>query len=164
MATIQMVFSARLVDVNGRARACTAYYSRADTTTLAQLITALEGFAADVIGMTDAGIKNLSATIEDAGYITDSIGDSPIEQTGVLNFYNTVNNRRWGFAIPALGSRVLVGDRINLLDADVELVLAEFTAGSFTNDHAQPLSALADAFVSFRKDRKQLQRSSLETA
>jgi len=44
------------------------------------------------------------------------------------------------------------------------VVIAELTSGFFTNEVYQPLTSLADAFLSIRKDRKQLRRSSFEVA
>jgi len=165
MALRQMVFSARLVDGMGQSRSCHAYYQRDDAITVATLVGALESYAADLEAMTDATITRLSLSIDDVTFsATVKTGGAPIEQTGVLNFTATGSAKRWGWAIPAFTNSKLTGDRINLADADTEVVIAEFTAGGFTNDHYQPLTALADAFVSFRRDRKQLQRSSFETA
>ena len=164
MATVKMVFSARLVDANGRNRSCHAYYQRPDTDTLAQLITALEAFGDDLGAMTDASITRLSASVEDTSYAHAGTGNAPIEQTGVLNFTATgPAPRRWGWAIPAFTNTKLTGDFINLTDADTEVVITELTSGNFTNEVYQPLTSLADAFLSFRRDRKQLQRSSFET-
>jgi len=165
MATDRMVFSARLVDANGRSRSCHAYYEIDSGITLDTLITGhLQGFAADLIGVTDAGIARLSVTIEVAGYVTAPIGTAPIEQTGLFNFNATGSARRWALAVPGLSNGVLIGDRIDLSNVEVAALITDFSGGEFTNDHYQGLTTLADAFVSFRKDRKQLQRASFERA
>jgi|ERR1039458_2051270 hypothetical protein len=164
MALQQMVFSARLVDANGRSRACHAYYEISDTITVATLLGHLEGFASDIAGVTDAAITRLSLSVEDPTYSTANSGTAPIEQTGLLNFLTTGSTRRWSLAIPALKNSKLIGDRINLADGAVTTLINDFTGGAFTNDHYQALTTFADALVSFRRDRKQLQRSSFETA
>ena len=160
-----MVFSARMIDSRGQTRSCHAYYAHDDAETVASLMTSLESFAADLGAMSDAGITRLSLSIDDVGFSTAvTAGGAAIEQTGMLNFIATGPiERRWALAIPAFTNSKLVGDRIVLTDADTEVVIAELTSGFFTNDHYQPLTSLADAFLSFRRDRKQLQRSSFET-
>lgn len=166
MAIRQMVFSARLVDTKGQTRSCRAYYSRDDSITVAALVTALEGFASDIGALTDAGITRLSLSLDDVGFSTAvTAGGADIEQTGLLNFIATGPvARRWALAIPAFTNSKLSGDRIILTDAGTEVVIAELTSGNFTNDHYQALTSLADAFLAFRRDRKQLQRSSFEVA
>ena len=164
MATVQMVFSAHVVDDNGRSRSTQAYYSRADTATLADIINALEGFGSGVQNISDGLVDRLSASIIDTAWVPTAVnsGGAPIEQTGVLNFNATGSPRRWGLAIPAYSNQRLTGDRIDLGDADVALTIAVLTSGNYTNDHYQTLTTFADALVSFRRDRKQLQRASFE--
>ena len=164
MATVQMVFSAHVVDKNGRSRSCHAYYQRADTTTLADLITALESFGVNIASMADGAVDRVSIRIEDTNWVPVSVqsGGAPIEQTALLNFVATGSTRRWALAVPAISNDLIVGDRINLTSSELEVILAEFVAGSFTNEVYQPLTAFADALVSFRRDRKQLQRASFE--
>jgi len=165
MAIRQMVFSARLVDGMGQSRSCHAYYAHDDSETVATLVGSLESYAADLEAMTDATITRLSLSLDDVSFSgTVKTGGAPIEQTGVLNFTATGSAKRWGWAIPAFSNAKLTGDRINLTDADTEVVIAELTSGFFTNEVYQPLTSLADAFLSIRKDRKQLRRSSFEVA
>ena len=163
MALRKMVFSARLVDGNGRSRSTHAYYQISDAITVATLIGHLEGFAGDIAAVTDAAITRLSLSIDDVGYSTAGSGSAPIEQTGLLNFLAQGSTRRWALAIPALKNSKLTGDRINLTDGAITTLIDDMTGGAFTNDHYQALTAFADALVSFRRDRKQLQRASFET-
>jgi len=167
-----MVFSARLMDINGRTRSCRAYYAIDDGITVNTLMGHLEGFANAIQGLSSAGIQRLSISIEDNGLGDFSSiprapsGNEPIEQTGVFNF-NAVGPvpRRWGLAIPGFTNTVLIDGRIDLGDPAIVDMIADIGTGSaFTNEHYQPLGTLADAFLSFRRDRKQLQRSSFETA
>jgi hypothetical protein len=163
MATARMTFSARLVDTGGHSRATHAYYEIDAGISVLTLLGHLEGFAADLIGVTAAGVARLSVTIDDFGYVTEPLNDTPIEQTGLFNFNATGPvARRWGLAVPALNNDVLIGNRIDLANVDVAALITDFSGGEFTNDHYQGLTTLADAFISFRKDRKQRQRASFE--
>src|ERR1035437_4243898 len=165
MALQQMVFSARLVDSNGRSRACHAYYSIDDGITVATLLGHLEGFGSGIQNISDGLVKSLSVSIADRAWVPTAVnnGGAPIEQTGVLNFNATGSPRRWGLAIPAISNHRLIGDHINLPNEDVAILIAILTGGNYTNDHGQALTTFADAIVSFRRDRKQLQRASFET-
>lgn len=91
---------------------------------------------------------------------------SRVEQTGAFNFTNSVSPRRFGEAVPSIANAVISGGRIDLADTNVSnFVTAMHTATANTeptNNTFQALNALADAFISFRKRRRQLERSSLE--
>jgi hypothetical protein len=160
-----MVFSARLVDSTGHSRACHAYYAIDDAISVATLIGRLETFADDIAAVSDAGITRLSLSIDDQEYSRSATpGGAPIEQIGLLNFAATGSARRWAQAIPAFSNSKIVGSRINLSDGAVSALIDDWTSGNFTNDHSQEIVGFADALVSFRKERKQLQRASFERA
>ena len=162
MATIQMVFSAHVVDDNGRTRSCHAYGVRADTTTLADLLTALENFGTHIANLSDGSVDRVSVHIADVAWTPEKLnsGGASIEQTGLINFSAAGTTKRWALAIPAFTNVRLIGSRPD--PTYIELIAAELTAGKYANDHGQLLSAWLDAFISIRKDRKQLQRSSFE--
>ena len=164
MATIQMVFSAHVVDDNGRSRSCHAYQARADTTTLATLLASLESFGDNIANLSDGRVDRLSVHIADTNWTPEKLnsGGAPIEQTGLINFSATGTSKRWALAIPAFTNARLIGDRID--PTYVEFIAAALTSGNYTNDHGQLLSAWEDALLSIRRDRKQLQRASLQTA
>ena len=164
MATIQMVFSAHVVDDNGRTRSCHSYYARPDTDTLAATISALESFGDHIANLSDGRVDRVSAHIADIAWTPEKInnGGAPIEQTGLINFSATGTSKRWALAIPAFTNVRLIGDTPD--PTYIEFIAAALTSGNYTNDHGQPLSVWDDAFLSIRKDRKQLQRASLQTA
>lgn len=161
--------SVTLRDEWGIEAATAAYISVDDAATMASLQTAWFHFQQDVDAISDGQIIRGSIVL---GMAPDSVKAAPIaggrvEQTGLFNFIGTASPRRWAAAVPAIAAATLVGDRINLANADVTTFIALLTGGvagtySYTNDHGQPITAMVDAFVSFRKKRKQLQRSSFE--
>lgn len=97
---------------------------------------------------------------------------SRVEQTGVFDMKNGANSTLYGIAVAGLSDDVIDAGRIviaedGVVDVWLDLVEAAGTATTpqFTNAQYQALLAvggLADAFVSFRKRRKQLTRSSRE--
>jgi hypothetical protein len=158
-----MVFSARLVDGNGRSRATQAYYEIDDSITLGTLLGHLSAWGADIKAVSDATLTQVSLSAIDKTFtVTPKTGGAPIEQTGLLNFIATGSTRRWALAIPAFSNSKMVGDRIDLTNGAVTTLLGDMTGGAFTNDHYQAITTFAGALVSFRKKRKQLQRSSFE--
>ena len=164
MPTIQMVFSAHVVDDNGRTRSCHAYYQRPDTTTLAALIASLESFGDNIANLSDGRVDRLSLHIADVAWTPEKLnsGGAPIEQTGLINFSAAGTSKRWALAIPAFTNVRLIGDRPD--PTYIEFIGAELTTGEYTNDHGQVLHLWEDALLSIRRDRKQLQRASLQTA
>lgn len=95
---------------------------------------------------------------------------SRIEQSGTFNFSATGTSYKTPVLVPSLVDTAIgAGGRIDLANADV---LAFFTALTtavagvleWTSANRQALLALVDALLSFRKHRKQLQRSSFEVA
>lgn len=93
---------------------------------------------------------------------------SRVEQNGVFNFLDAVTlTRRSGIALAGLSDSVLSGDTIDLtegqpVDLWADSIVAAITGGGvFTNAQRQALTALVDAFLSFRK-RHALNRASRE--
>jgi hypothetical protein len=91
---------------------------------------------------------------------------SRVEQTGVFDLTNASNMRLFGQPVPSISDGVIVGGQIDLTDTNVaNFVTALHTATANsepTSNQFLVLSALNDAFLSFRKRRKQLSRSSRE--
>lgn len=92
---------------------------------------------------------------------------SRVEQTGVFDLLNGVTPHKYGEAVPSIADAVIASGRIDLTDANVAnffTALHTATANTEpTNNSFQALTAESDAFLSFRKRRKQLDRSSFET-
>jgi hypothetical protein len=139
------------------------------STALAAEMTAIDAIiGANIIGAsisvqaTQAQIA--AATTKD----TPAVG-SRVEQTGVFDLKNAVTTRLFGIAVPGLSDDVITAGTIDITEdgpVDTWLDLVE-SAGSatvpqITNGAQQAVTTLADAFLSFRKRRKQLARSSRE--
>lgn len=93
---------------------------------------------------------------------------SRVEQTGVFNFANATTPHSYGVAAPGLADSVISGGRIDLtedgpVDVWLDILEGSITGGGvYTNTAQQAITGLKDAFLSFRKRRKQLDRSSRE--
>jgi len=94
---------------------------------------------------------------------------SRVEQSGVFNFSVAGTSYKTGLMVPALEDSVLVHGRINLSDDNVmafleAIVTAAVGVLEWTSENRQALIALVDAFLSFRKHKRALDRVSFETA
>jgi hypothetical protein len=138
--------------------------------TLAQLVTATAGLGTLLDAITDGQIISARATVELGvqGAKEAPGADSRVEETAVFDFANAVTPYAFGVAVPSFLDTKLDGNHIDLADADVAAftaaVIATITGGGvFTNFSQQHLTAVRDAFLSFRKHRKQLARTSYTT-
>lgn len=153
-------------------KASQVIYALADPTkTLANLLTDLQAMAGLLVAI--AGAKMLSCqarllAVPTADQTGKPVAGSRVEQTGVFDFTNTSTPRKFGEPVPSILDSVIVDGTINLADAGVSAFVAAMHAASGTstteptNNSFQTLGPLADAFLSFRKHRKQLTRSSFE--
>ena len=161
-------FSYTLQDELGT-KASQVIYAMVDpTATIATLSTQWQAMGALIDAITGGKIVNGAVNVIKAlsGGKSDPASGSRVEQTGVFNFFNVTTPRRFGEAVPSLSDTVIVSGEIDLGDADVAAFVtamtASFTTGVNTNTAEQALSSLADAFLSFRKRRRQLTRSTYE--
>jgi hypothetical protein len=157
-----------IVDALGT-RASKIDYAMVDpATTVAQLITELQAEAAllDTIAGGQITSSALSLVHVPTGLKNAPGGQSRVEQTALFNFGNAVTSRRYGDAVPSFDSSRIVAGKIDLADQDVINYVTSlhtaWTLGAFTNASYQVLTGLVDAFISFRKRRQQLTRSSFE--
>lgn len=168
MANVPLHFSATIRDGLGTEATTTAYLNPADTTTLAVLVGDLGTWLSDLDAVTDGLIRASRIEIVPAlpGGLKTSTGAtfaaSRVEQTGVLNFSATGTSRKEGMVIPAISNSAIVAGKVDLTNAAITALITLLTSGPYTNPYNQALVALLDAILSFRKKRKQLQRSSFE--
>ena len=141
------------------------------TKTLANLVTDIQAWATLIEPIIGAKILLADAVVSVTPSVDQTgrpLADSRVEQTGVFNFANGSTTRRFGEAVPALNDGVITGGSIDLADTDVAAFVTAMGAASGTatsqptNNSFQDLTSLVDAFLSFRKRRKQLLRSSFE--
>jgi hypothetical protein len=135
---------------------------------LAAAWAAQEVLLAAILG---AGIQRGSANLLllPAGGAVAPAAGSRVEQTGVFNFGNGITAHRFGIALAGLAESAIVGGKIDLteggpVDLWADSLVAAITGGGvYTNTATQTLTALVDAFLSFRK-RRRLDRTSRELA
>lgn len=168
MANVPLHFSATIRDGLGTEATSRAYLNLSDTTTLAALVSDLGTWLADLDAVTDGLIRGTRIEITPAlpGGLKTATGAtfqaSRVEQTAVLNFSATGTSRKEGMEIPAVSNAAISAGKLDLTNAAIAALITLLTNGNFTNPYNQVLVALLDAILSFRKKRKQLQRSSFE--
>ena len=145
----------------------------ADVSTAAtpsDLATDWQTLATAIDGASGAQITKGRVTLLEAmsGGKSSPAADSRIEQSAILNFSNGDTTRRQGIVLPAVSTSEIVGGKLNIATGALSTLVALLSSGTSlansapTNAAFQALTTLYDAFVSFRKHRKQLQRSSIE--
>lgn len=168
----QAVVSATIVDELG-IEASAPFYALLDSgQTLAAIMADVNAFWAALDLCTDGHMRKVKLEIVPAlptGVKTAAVAGSRVEQTGLLGFSATGTTKRYSGAIPALSNTTSVfnAGKIVLVTSDpvgalITILTTVATAIAWLNDHGQEISAFVDALVSFRKKRKQLQRSSFE--
>jgi hypothetical protein len=167
--TQQVQYSFTLMDELS-VKATEVIYALADPTkTITNLVADWQAWAALITPLTSAEMLHgqvriiLTPTADQSG---KPAAGSRVEQTAVFDFANASTDRRFGEPVPALANSKISSGAINLADADVAaFVTAMHTATANsepTNNSFQVLTALTDAFLSFRKRRKQLLRATYE--
>ena len=170
MATKQILLSYHLVDELNVEAVANIYATVADTATVAQIDTDYTtlGTAIDLVTGAYISKGKWSLIMANQGVKGAAAAASRVEQTGVFDFRNAVTTKLQGIAIPALLNSLLTGGRINESATAVSGFSALLGTGTTlvaivpTNASFQTLTTRADSFVSFRKRRKQLFRSSVE--
>jgi len=169
VATYVGNYSFSIVDeLNVRATA-TLPISFDDAVTLAQLHTGWAAMKtaiqAIVDGSVDKGGVNFGFPVTSP---TAAGAGSRVEQNGVFNFAVSTTGKRFGIATPSLADAVISGGLIDLaapVATFTDLVTAAITGGgSYTTPDGVDLGALVDAFISFRKHRRQLRATTVEEA
>lgn len=151
-------------------KASEVIYALADPTkTIANIVSDWQAWGALITAITSAKLLSgevrivLVPTADQTG---KPASGSRVEQTGVFNLFNASNDRRFGEPVPAFFNAGITSGAIDLTNADVSAFVTALhtaTANSEpTNNQFLVLTSLADAFLSFRKRRKQLSRSSYE--
>ncbi len=170
MATANVQFSFTVEDELSTKASILLYGTVTDTTTVATMNAEWETLAGLIDLVIGAQVLHGSVSLMDVPSGDEKAAPaagSRVEQTAVLNFPVTGTGKRFGDAIASIADSVITGGTLDLGDTNVANLVTALqgafgTGGQFTNNTYQPLDDLADAFVSFRKRRKQLSRSSFE--
>ena len=144
------------------------FYAMADSTaTLGDVLAAWGDMLTSVRLMSSGGINKghiLFPQVPD--FVSPASTGSRVEQCGVFNFGNADDTRRWAAVVPSLNPREIANGKIDLTATDVTswvgFLLSGATAYQFANPATQLLTHLIDAFIAFRKKRRQLARTSYE--
>ena len=164
-------FSYAVVDELGT-HATIALYALVDpATTVAQLANTQAAVVTDLKAVLGAGIEASGIHLEMSESDTVTAG-SRAEQTAVLDYNVPASGRQAGIALAGwLDSLVGAGGAPTIGSGAGATLVAALTGalpgtatGERTNNAFQALGDLVDAFLSFRKRRKQLSRSSEEVA
>jgi hypothetical protein len=170
MAATQAVrFSATAVDELGTEGAILSYLMADPGQTITQVFTAYDTWVADVDAIIDGQITlgrvDLLAALP-GGLKGSPTAGGRIEQTGNIGFSVHGTSHRYNQVLASFASSKLSAGKINLADTDVAAFITVLTSaalsGWYANQTSQQLNALLDAFLSFRKRRRQLDRSSFE--
>lgn len=136
-----------------------SYLNLPDTSTLAQLTSALNVWAAAVDGTIDGAFLKVFAKLTPPlpGGLKAASGPtwlgSRIQQTGNINFSATGTTRRYGQALPSLSNAAITGNTVDISNTAIQALIALLLnpTGFFTNAQSQSLEAALDALLSFRK-------------
>lgn len=139
------------------------------TAPLAALAATAQAYASTLDAVISGRITDVRATLLPglpAGLKAAAAVGSRVEQTAVLNFIDQVSPKKWGSAIPSIADAMITNGKINLTNAAIEALVVLITTPTATAAFATPVRTVlhqaVDIFLSFRKRRKQLNRSSFE--
>jgi len=168
MTTVFGAISVQLKDDNGAIASSGFNIEVDDATTVAQLVTALEGFAVKYDAVTGCRIENVDFILHHTTTGTEkSTPDTGIDvtQTGTLNFSQAGGVPYLeGLVVPGIKDTLIVGGKVDLAATAVTDMVTWFTTAHTTlravSKALQILVALIDALFSFRKRRKAVARRS----
>lgn len=118
-------------------------------------------------GLSGAHLREiaLSIVVPELG-LPPPLAGARVEQCGLFNFSNDKDPRRWAAVVPALQNHMISQGKIDLGNPDVQDFINDLIAVDatfrFTSPQGHNLVALLDAIISYRKKRRQLQRTSFE--
>lgn len=171
MADVVFVASFTIQDELGVQATMPVFLQGPDTATLANIHTSIVDIGNELDAIIGGRILEATVTfhpVNGTTWKTAADAGSRVEQTGLFNYSNDTTPYKFGIDVPSLSDAVLDGPRIDLDNSDIGNFVDLFTAaiGVFTavTNGYDPLVALLDAALTFRKRRKQLTRVSKEPA
>ncbi len=159
MTNLGVQFEATIVDGMSIPGSAIGYLVLPDTSTLAQMQSAIGVWSQAIDGCIDGAITQVLATL------TPTLPDglkaptgatwlaSRIAQTGILTFSASGTTRRYGQALPSLSNATIAGDQVDMSNAAIAALIALLLTptGFFTNPQNESLVAALDALLSFRQ-------------
>jgi hypothetical protein len=172
MANVLTIASYTIEDAAGVKAPHAEFWLIPDTLTVAAVDTFFITVGAAVDTLTDGKIVRVSVELRPdfsgAGYKSTPVAQSSVEKTGLFNFSQSASIYKAPLDIPAIAGHVLTaGGTIDLTNSDVLTFIGLQTGpagGGETpaSKYANALLALIDAVQTFRKHRRQLNRSTFE--
>lgn len=153
------IFSYTLQDDSGSKKSVAVYFGGDFAVLTGDGITgAWAALGAQLDDLTDAQIIGGEVRIPlqaDGSWKTAPVTDARLTTTGSFNFFNEDNTKRSEIAIPAIAAAIVTAGRIILSNAAVAAFVTEITggfpSGQYNNAFGQVLNALADTFLTSRK-------------
>ncbi len=172
MANVLTIASYTIQDSAGVKAPHAEFWLIPDTLTVATVMTWFLGVGETVDDITDGQIVRVSVEFRPdfsgAGYKTVPVANSSVEKTGLFNFSQGGSIYKSPLDIPAIATSVLTsGGTIDLTNADIIAFISNQTGAGIggetpSSKYANALIALIDALQTFRKHRRQLNRSTFE--
>lgn len=169
MATVYLEVAASMVDEINVPASYLEFGKVDDTTTISQLVTALQTYLGHLHDVSGAKIESAHCRLilDVSTHQADSpTAGSRVEQTGLFNFEQDGSPYKFGLDLPAIDDALLVGGRIDLTNTVVSDWIDMHTTGIsplfFTSKYRLDLAGLADAILTFRKHRRALDKVSFE--
>jgi hypothetical protein len=169
MATVKAQFSYTVEDELGTKASLALYGDVDDTTTVADLATQWQDYSTGLTSVTDAKVIGGTARIvlePTASQAGKPAAGARVEQNAVINYLVTASGRRFGIATPAWKNSLITAQQPVISSGAGAAWAALLTGamgdatGTNTSNDFLDLGAALDAFLSFRKHRKQLERAS----
>jgi hypothetical protein len=159
MANVQVKTSLSLQDYLGVRGAMQFNQTLADTTTLADLVTAAQTLETTMDAVTGAAIIEGRVTIIPAlaDGLKAAIAGDDLEKTLLINFAQTGLGNKYGIDIPGVRPTVLTSGVPNPSNAAVAALVA-LIEGNYTSAALNALTAVRDYAVTFRERRRGLNR------
>lgn len=167
--TAPALVSVSIVDELGTKSSSSQYVLVDPTAPLASLAATAQAYATALDAIISGTITETRATLlpgNPAGLkATPGVG-SRVENGAVVNFQDALSPRKYGTLIPSIAEAVIKNGKLDLTNAAVQAFVVLITTATGTEAFATPartaITHAIDAFLSTRKHRKQLMRSSFE--
>lgn len=160
MANVPVEFSLSLQDFEGVRGSMRTYANIVDTTTLAALATQIQTLETDIDAVTGAAIIAGRVTLNAplVGGLKTAVAGADLERTMLLNFTQSGSAHKFGVDIPGVNPAILTAGKIDLTQAAVAALIS-LIEGNYTSVGLLTLTAVRDAVLSFRKRRRELNRT-----
>jgi len=164
MANVVVESSLSLQDYQGVRGSTRFLQSLADTTTIADLVTALQTLETTVDGVTGAAIIEGRLTVIPplVDGLKGAVAGADLEKTMLVNFSQSGAPGRFGIDIPGINPAKLTGGKIVLTQTQIAALTA-LIEGNYVSAGLYALTAVRDAAITFRKRRRELNRVTTAT-